>query len=50
MTFTFGIEYPRRIHRVLLPWEPTWSPDGSQLAFTGYRAAFGYEVHIAAVG
>src|SRR4051794_10077329 len=31
--------------------EPTWSPDGTQLAFTGYRAAESWpDIYLAAVG
>jgi len=41
VTFTFGIEYEGGYIDYDSSFEPTWSPDATQIAFTGYRAGVG---------
>lgn len=51
VTFTYGIEYEGGSVDYFTAFYPTWSPDGTQLAFSGYRVnPFTFEVYVTAIG
>ncbi len=51
VTFTYGIEYQGGSVDYFTSWEPSWSPDGTQLAYSGYRVnPFTDEIYVTAIG